>query len=71
MIELYLILEKENEKEFILFGSSYGLKDYLKTIDLSEYCYTNVLFLIDGKMNFEITKTYKKWYLNKKITHKE
>ena len=63
MMELYLILETETEKVWNEFNSTNGLELYLKTIDLNEYSYKNILFYIDGEMNWKISKIYTKKYL--------
>ena len=63
MLELILILENETDTDYHPFSSTDGMEQYLKTIDLSEYCRTNILFKIDGELNWEIMKMYKKKYL--------
>jgi hypothetical protein len=64
MMELILILETENDREHHQFNSTNGLELYLQTIDLCEYSYKNILFLIDGEMNLGITKLYYERYLS-------
>lgn len=64
MIEVILILETETDKIYNFFNSSDHLEEYLKTINLNSYCYTNILFKIDDEIDFKITKMYKERYLN-------
>ena len=64
MIELILILETENDKIYNHFNSTDNLEEYLKTINLNIYCYTNILFKIDDEVDFKLSKMYKKRYLN-------
>ena len=66
-MEIVLILETETETQQHIFNSTDELELYLNTIDLSMYSRTNILFYIDGEMNYEIMKIYKQKYLNKKI----
>lgn len=46
-----------------LFNSTDGLEMFLKDIKLEDYCYKNILFYLDGEMNIEVSKIYKKEYL--------
>ena len=62
---IVLILEDENDKNMNLFTSTYGLEEYLTTINLNDYEYKNILFYIDGEMNMEMSKIYKNRYINK------
>jgi len=63
MIELILILEDENNRNFHFFNSSNGLEEFLKVTELSLYQITNILFLIDGEWNKCISDIYIKRYL--------
>jgi len=65
MIELILILETIDAKEHHIFPSSDSLEDYLATINLCDYYYSNILFRIDNVLNYELTQLYKKMYLKK------
>jgi len=65
MIELILILETIDDKEHHIFPSSNSLEDYLATINLCDYCYSNILFRIDNELNYELTKLYNKRFLKK------
>ncbi len=62
---IVLILEDENDKNMNMFNSTYGLEEYLTTINLNDYEYKNILFYIDGEMNMEMSKIYKNRYINK------
>ena len=64
---IVLILEDENDKNMNMFNSTYGLEEYLTTINLNDYEYKNILFYIDGEMNMEMSKIYKNRYINKKL----
>jgi len=66
MIELILILETIDDKEHHIFPSSDSLEDYLATINLCDYCYSNILFRIDNELNYELTQLYNKRFLKKK-----
>jgi len=65
MIELILKLETETDIEYIIFNSSYGLEEYLKTINLNYYIYSRILFKIDDEIEFSITRLYNERYLRK------
>jgi hypothetical protein len=65
MIELILILETEDDRIHITCGSTDDLVDYLKTINLEDYERSNILFYIDDKVNYAISKIYKERYLKK------
>jgi len=59
---IILILEDDDNENFHLFNSTDGLEEYLKTIDLTAYLYKNILFQIDGELNFKMSQIYKKRY---------
>ena len=59
---IILILEDDNNRNRHLFNSTDGLEEYLKTIDLNDYLYKNILFQIDGELNFKMSQIYKKRY---------
>ena len=63
MIELILILENENSIIRHECGSSEDLENVLKCTNLEEYCYKNILFLVDGELNIPMSKIYKKRYI--------
>ena len=63
MIELVLLLEDENNRNFISFNTSNGLEEFLKVTELSLYQRTNILFYIDGELNNCMSDIYKKRYL--------
>ena len=60
---IILILEDDNNRSRHLFNSTDGLEEYLETIDLTAYVYKNILFQIDGELNFEMSQFFKKRYL--------
>jgi hypothetical protein len=60
---IILILEDDNNRNRHLFNSTDGLEEYLETIDLTAYVYKNILFQIDGELNFEMSQFFKKRYL--------
>jgi hypothetical protein len=62
-IMLVLILEDDKDRNLNLFNSTFGLEEYLKTVDLTAYSYKNILFRIDGDVNIEMSKIYQKRYL--------
>jgi hypothetical protein len=63
MIELILVLENEDGRQYHQFNSSEGLEKYLTTIKQKEYCRKNILFYIDNELNYEMSKIYKNRYL--------
>ena len=64
MIEVILILETDDDIENHIFNNTDCLEDFLKTINLNEYEYTSILFLLDGECHHNMTKIYKKRYIN-------
>ena len=63
MIEIILILETADDREHNHFNNTDCLEDFLKTINLKDYEYTGILFMVDGECNHAMTKIYKKRYL--------
>lgn len=63
MIEVLLMLENEHDIQYHQFNSSECLEKYLNTINQKEYCRKNILFIIDGELDYEMSKIYKKRYL--------
>jgi hypothetical protein len=59
------VLENEHEIQQHQFGTIEGLEKYLNTINQKEFCRKNILFIIDGELDYEMSKIYKKRYLKK------
>jgi hypothetical protein len=62
---IQLVLEDNDKISHNVFLSSDELEDFLESIDLYTYIYTNIIVCIDDELNWEMTKIYKKRYLNK------
>ena len=62
-MELVLILEDADNKYHHIFNSTYSLEKFLETLDLSTYCYKNLIYLIDGDINYPMSKTLKQRYI--------
>jgi hypothetical protein len=58
-----LFLNRKLDRKTYLFNSTDDLEMFLKDIKLKDYCYKNILFYLDGEMNIEVSKLYKKRYL--------
>ena len=65
MIEVILILETADDIVNHIFNSSDGLEDFLKTINLNEYEYTSILFLVDGECHHNMSTIYRARYIDK------
>ena len=65
--EIVLILENEIDKDHHYFNSTYGLEEYLKTINLNDYDYTRLLFRINGELDYKLSKIYNTRYINNKL----
>jgi len=65
--EVVLILEDETDKHYHHFNSTYGLEEFLKTINLNDYEYTNILFRMNGELDYKLCKLYKDRYIKKLI----
>ena len=63
MIELVLILETAVDRDLHMFDGTGCLEDFLKTINLNEYKYANILFCIDGELNYNMSKIFNNRYL--------
>jgi hypothetical protein len=63
MIEIVLILEDNDTKYHHICGSSDDLEALLLTIDLTKYCYANIVYREDDECNHKISKLYKERYL--------
>lgn len=68
MIELLLILENNTDREHHQFFSSDALEDFIKTINFKDYTHTNILFYVDDKLNYDITKIYCERYLPQDVS---
>ena len=62
-MELVLILEDADNKYHHIFNSTDSLEKFLETLDLSTYCYKNLIYLIDGDINYPMSKTLKQRYI--------
>lgn len=65
MIEVVLILEDKDTKHYHIFSSSEALEDYLETVNLNDYVYTNILFKVNDKINHKMSFLYCDMYLKK------
>jgi len=60
---IVLVLEDENNVYNHKFNSTEGFEEFLKTINLNDYTYKNILFITNEELNWSLTKIYKQRYL--------
>jgi hypothetical protein len=63
MTELVLILEDAINRNLYHFNDTSMFEDFLKTINLCDYEYKNILFYVDDEMNYKISKMFRDVYL--------
>ena len=60
---IQLVLEDNYKTTHHIFYSTDELEDFLKHIDLHSFIYKNIIVSIDDELNWEMTKIYKKRYI--------
>ena len=63
MTELVLILEDALNRTLYHFNDTSMFEDFLKTINLNDYEYKNILFYVDDELHYKISKMFRDVYI--------